>query len=98
MDKLKASLCSLEERLVEHDENREVVQSVLKEICSDMNEGADSLEEKINGDTHVDFKRRRKTGWVQCKANNRYFETRTHTKNGIYQKVSQMSLNKHFIL
>ena len=32
MDKLKALLCLLEERLVEHDENRKEVQDKLKEI------------------------------------------------------------------
>ena len=58
MDKLKALLCSLEERLVEHDENREVVQSVLKETCSKINKDSNSFEEKVSEEISVDFKRR----------------------------------------
>ena len=45
MDKLTKLLGLLEERLVEHDENRKEVQEELREICSKINKDADSLEE-----------------------------------------------------
>ena len=47
---MKKSLQLLEERLVEHDDNRKEVQDKLKEICSKIREDADSLEEKISGE------------------------------------------------
>ena len=52
---LKELLVLLEERLVEHDENRKEVQNKLLEICSKIMKDADSLEEKISGEISEDF-------------------------------------------
>ena len=55
MSNLKEVLQLLEERLVQHDKNREVVQSQLQEACAKIVSGTNSLEEKINADIHKDF-------------------------------------------
>ena len=52
---LKGLLVLLEERLVEHDEDRKEVQSKLLEACSSITKDADSLEEKISGKISEDF-------------------------------------------
>ena len=52
---LKELLVLLEERLVEHDENRKEVQNKLLEICSKITKDADSLEEKMCGEISEDF-------------------------------------------
>ena len=52
---LKELLVLLEERLVEHDENRKEVQAKLKETCSRITKDADSLEERISGEINEDF-------------------------------------------
>ena len=44
MEKLKKLLGMLEERLVQHDNNREEIQKQLKEICTKIKEEADSSE------------------------------------------------------
>ena len=44
MEKLKKLLGMLEERLVQHDNNREEVQKQLKEICAKSKEKAESYE------------------------------------------------------
>ena len=48
MDTLKELLYLLEERLVEHDNNRKEVQSELGEVCAEIGKDADLLEEKLN--------------------------------------------------
>ena len=55
MDKLKEFLRLLEERLVEHDISREEIQRKLGEVCAMINDGADLLEEKINGEISKDL-------------------------------------------
>ena len=55
MDKPKALLCSLEERLVEHDENRKVVQAKMNAICNKASEEATFLEEKIGCEIRKEF-------------------------------------------
>ena len=52
---LKELLVLLEERLVEHDENRKEVQNKLLEACSKIREDADSLEERISKEISEDF-------------------------------------------
>ena len=52
---LKELLGLLEERLVEHNENRKEVQNELFELCSMIRESADSLEEKMSGEISEDF-------------------------------------------
>ena len=46
MEKLNELLCLLEERLVQHDNNRKEVQRKLQEVCSKTLEEADSFEDK----------------------------------------------------
>ena len=58
VEELKALLCSLEERLAQHDANREKVQAKLQEACSDILEDADSLEKKIGEEVHKDFSKK----------------------------------------
>ena len=50
MSTLKELLCLLEERLVQHDENRKEVQRELQEICTKIKRGVDPLEEKVSED------------------------------------------------
>ena len=52
---MKELLVLLEERLVEHDESRKEVQSILEEICSKITKDADLLEEKISGEISEDY-------------------------------------------
>ena len=54
-EKLKELLDLLEERLVEHDENRKEVQRELQEKCSKIREDADPLEEKMSEKIQKDF-------------------------------------------
>ena len=56
MDDLKELLWLLEERLVQHDENRKKTQDELKKECSKIRKDADSLEEKIGGEVGEDLK------------------------------------------
>ena len=58
MDKLKELLCMLEERLVEHDENRKEVQDKLKEIQAKIKRDASSLDNMISGGINRDFKKK----------------------------------------
>ena len=51
----KELLSLLEERLVQHDRNREEVQRELHEVCTKALGGADSLEETLNADIHSAF-------------------------------------------
>ena len=48
MEELKELYCLLEERLVQHDNNRKEVQSQVDEICSNALKEADLLEENIS--------------------------------------------------
>lgn len=47
---LKELLCTLEERLVQHDSNRKEVQEQLQEVCAKIIKEADLLEERIIGE------------------------------------------------
>ena len=55
MDELEALLRLLEERLVQHDDNRKEVQGQLQRVYSKIVKEADTLEERINGEIHEDF-------------------------------------------
>ena len=52
---LKELLHLLEERLVQHDENRKEVQKEMHEVCVRASGEADALEEKLNGEIRRDF-------------------------------------------
>ena len=54
-DKLRELFRLLEERLVQHDDNRKEVQSRLSEACSEIKKGADLLEERITEEVRKDF-------------------------------------------
>ena len=52
---LKKLLSLLEERLVQHDDNRKEIQSQIDDICARTQKDADSLEEKLGGEIRTSF-------------------------------------------
>ena len=58
IEELTRLLHLLEERLEEHDKNRENVQEELKEVCLRIIEDANLLEEKMRGEIQEDFDKR----------------------------------------
>ena len=55
MEDYQKMLCALEERLVQNDEKRSAVQSEVEEVCSKVDEEADTLEETIASEIHKAF-------------------------------------------
>ena len=67
-EKLRELLVLLEERLVEHDENRKEVQNKLLEVRTEITKDADSLEEKISGKSVKTSIQRKKKSSVSSKS------------------------------
>lgn len=57
---LKELLCSLEERLVQHDNNTREVQDKLRRVCPEINKEVISLEERLNEELHISFNEKKK--------------------------------------